>query len=219
MGVSVKWLGHASFQIKVNHRSIYIDPYQGTYEDKADVILVTHSHHDHCDTAKIKSVRKDETVVIAPADCRSRIGGEVKSLKPGERLTVGSIKVEAVPAYNYKRFREPGVPFHPKGLGVGYVMKVDGKTIYHAGDTDFIREMRGLKDISLALLPSGGKYTMDSSEAVEAALSIKPEVVIPMHRLDTEPREFKKQVEMSSKIKVVLLRPGEEYELEPAQTL
>ncbi len=76
--------------------------------------------------------------------------------------------------------------------------------------------MRGLKDIHLALLPSGGKYTMDSSDAVEAALSINPKVVIPMHRLDMEPREFKKQVESSSEIKVVLLKPGEEYELEPA---
>ncbi len=214
MGFSVKLLGHASFQIMVDSRSIYIDPYQGTYRDEADLILVTHSHHDHCDVAKIEAVRKDDTVVIAPADCISKIGGEVKSLKPGDKLTVEDITVEAVSAYNYKRFREPGVPFHPKGLGVGYVITVKGKAIYHAGDTDFIPEMRRLKDIYLALLPSGGRYTMDSPEAVEAALAINPKIVIPMHRLDTELKEFKEQVERSSDIKVVLLKPEEVYELE-----
>ena len=214
MGFSVKLLGHASFQITFDGKEIYIDPYQGTYRDKADLILVTHSHHDHCDVAKIESIRKDDTVVIAPADCVSRIGGEVKSLKPGDKLTAEDITVEAVSAYNYKRFREPGVPFHPKGLGVGYVITVKGKAIYHAGDTDFIPEMRRLEDIYLALLPSGGKYTMDSPDAVEAALTIDPKVVIPMHRLDTELKEFKEQVESSSDIKVVLLKPEEEYELE-----
>lgn len=214
MGFSVKFLGQASFQITVDGKNIYIDPYQGTYKDKADLILVTHSHHDHCDEAKIKSIRKNGTVVIAPADCVSRIGGEVKPLKPGDKSTVENITVKAVSAYNYKRFREPGVPFHPEGLGVGYIITIKGRTIYHAGDTDFIPEMRKLKDIYIALLPSGGRYTMDSPEAVEAALAMNPKIVIPMHRLDTELEEFKKQVESSSNIKVILLKPEEEYELE-----
>ena len=193
---------------------MYIDPYQGTYRDKADVILVTHSHHDHCDVSKIEGIRRNDTVVIAPADCASSIGGEVNTLKPGNKFATGDMAVEAVSAYNYKRFREPGVPFHPKGLGVGYVITVRGRTIYHAGDTDFIPEMRELKDIDLALLPNGGKYTMDSPDAVEAALALNPKVVIPMHRLDTDQAEFKKRVESSSDIKVVLLKPGERYELE-----
>lgn len=214
MGISVKFLGQASFQITADGKTIYFDPYQGTYEDKADLILVTHSHHDHCDVAKIDAVRKDETVIIAPADCAARIGGEVKSLKPGDKLHVRSITVDAVPAYNYKRFREPGVPFHPKGSGVGYLITVNGKTIYHAGDTDFIPEMRELGEIYLALLPCGGKYTMDSPDAVEAALAINPKIMIPMHRLDTDLEKLKKQVENSSATSVLLLTPGQEYELE-----
>ena len=110
--------------------------------------------------------------------------------------------------------RQPGRPFHPKGFGVGYIITIDGKRIYHAGDTDFIPEMRELKDIYLALLPSGGTYTMDNSEAAEAALAIKPKVVIPMHRWDTDPNEFRRRVEAGSReIKVVLLSPGEEYEV------
>jgi L-ascorbate metabolism protein UlaG (beta-lactamase superfamily) len=211
MGISVKWLGHASFEIKADGKTIYIDPYEGEYKDKADLILVSHSHEDHCDTSKIKKIRKEDTLVIAPADCASKIGGKVKPLKPGEKASLADITVEAVAAYNYKRFRSPGNPYHPKGLGVGYLIMIGDKTIYHAGDTDLIPEMSNLKNVYLALLPSGGTYTMDNQEAAEAALIIKPQFVIPIHRWNTNPSEFKNGVEAKSKIKVILLKPGEEF--------
>ncbi|MEM3716389.1 MAG: MBL fold metallo-hydrolase [Candidatus Bathyarchaeia archaeon] len=213
--VSVKWFGHASFQITADGKNIYIDPYEGDYVDKADIILVTHSHYDHCDVSKIEKIRKDETVIIAPADCAGKIRGKIKVLKPGESTTIDNIVVEAVHAYNVKRFRSPGVPFHPKGFGLGYLIKIGDKIIYHAGDTDFIPEMKELKNrrVTLALLPSGGTYTMDNPEASEAAIAINPEIVIPMHRWDTNPEEFKRKVESSSNIKVVLLKPGEKYNL------
>lgn len=214
MGFSVKWLGHASFQIKTDGKNIYIDPYEGEYEDKADLVLVTHSHSDHCDPPKIRKVRKDDTPIIAPEDCISKIGGRIRTLKPGEKVTVGNITVDAVEAYNYKRFRSPGNPFHPKGSGVGYLITIGDKTIYHAGDTDFIPEMKQLKNIHVALLPSGGTYTMDNEEAAEAALTMKPEVVIPMHRWDTNPEDFKKKVESKSNIKVVTLKPRERFEVQ-----
>lgn len=215
MGINVKWFGHASFQVMVNGKNIFIDPYEGEYTDKADVILVTHSHFDHCDASKIKKLRRGDTVVVAPPECASKIGGKVETIEPGERIAIGDITIEAVHAYNVKRFKSPGHPFHPKGLGVGYLIAASGRTIYHAGDTDFIPEMRELRNrnISLALLPSGGTYTMDNPEAAEAALAINPEVVIPMHVWDTNPEEFKRKVEASSKIRVIILKPGEKYGL------
>jgi len=213
MSVIVKWLGHASFQIKAEGKNIYIDPYEGEYAEKADLVLVTHSHFDHCDASKIEKVMKENTVIICPPECVSRLSGNVKAIKPGEKIEVDGVIVEAVHAYNYKRFRSPGNPFHPKGFGNGYIITVGGKRIYHAGDTDFIPEMKDLKNISLALLPSGGTYTMDNSEAAEAALAIKPEAVIPMHRWDSDPEVFRRKVEESSDIKVILLNPGEEYEM------
>ncbi|MGD0329811.1 MAG: MBL fold metallo-hydrolase [Nitrososphaeria archaeon] len=214
MKISIKYLGHASFEIKAGDKTIYIDPYEGEYKDKADLILISHSHDDHCQPSKVKDIRKEDTLVIAPADCALKVGGNVKSLKAGEKSSFGDVTVEAVAAYNYKRFRSPGNPFHPKGFGVGYLVTVGNKTIYHAGDTDFIPEMKNLRNIYLALLPSGGTYTMDNPEAAEAALAIKPEFVIPMHRWKTDPNEFKNDVEAKSKIKVIILKPGEEFKAE-----
>lgn len=213
MNLSIKWLGHASFQIEAEGKTIYVDPYEGKYKEKADIILVTHSHDDHCDLSKIKKIRREGTVIIAPKDCASKIGGNVKTLKPREEIAVGGVIVEAVEAYNYKRFRSPGKPFHPKGFGVGYLLKAEGKTIYHAGDTDFIPEMKELGRVDVALLPSGGTYTMDNVEAAEAAIAINPRIAMPMHRWDTNPKEFKDKVEADSEVKVVILGKGEEYQV------
>lgn len=214
MAVTIKWLAHAGFRIKAEGKTIYIDLEKyGEFSEKADVILVTHSHTDHCDPVQIQRARKPDTLVIAPADCISKIGGNVKTLKAGEETTVDNIKIKAVEAYNVKRFRSPGIPFHPKGLGVGYLIMAEGKTVYHAGDTDFIQEMRQLNNVDVALLPSGDTYTMDNIDAAQAALAFKPKAVIPMHRWSTNPVELKSKVEAESEVKVVLLKEGEEYQV------
>ena len=214
MGILIKWLSHSGFQISINETIVYVDLEENSpVTKKADVILITHSHFDHCHPAKVHEASKESTVIIAPEDCSSKLNRNVRTLKPGEEETYGKIKVRAVEAYNHKRFRSPGNPYHPKGFGVGYLIEVNGKTIYHAGDTDFIPEMNELGSIDVALLPSGDTYTMDNSDAAEAALAINPKVAVPMHRWDTDPQEFKQKVEANSNITVLVLREGEEYQV------
>jgi len=212
MTVTIKWLAHASFQIKANKKIIYIDLEKGaTPKELADLILSTHTHYDHCDPEKINGVRGDNTVVIAPADCHDKIGGTIHSLKPGEEKEFDNVHIRAVEAYNLKRFRSPGQPFHPKGLGVGYIITVEGKSIYHAGDTDFIPEMKELGPIDVALLPAGDTYTMDNDEAADAALAIKPKFAIAMHLWDKGASKFKEKVEANSRIRVVILEKDGEF--------
>lgn len=181
--------------------------------EKADIILVTHNHGDHCSPPKIQKLLKKGTIVIAPKNCASRIGGRVRTIKPGEEVTVDRIKIEVVEAYNINRFKPSGKLWHPKGYGVGYLIKTEGKTIYHAGDTDFIPEMGHLKRIDVALLPTGDKYTMDNTEAAEAAIAIHPKIAMAMHTWESDREEFRTKVEANSKTEVVLLKEGEEYRL------
>jgi len=168
---NITWLGHASFMLK-GERIVYIDPFRIRPMEKADIILITHGHYDHCSPEDVKRISKADTIVIGPPDCACA----TKHLSPGEKLSIGTIVVEAVPAYNLNK------DFHPKfNKWVGYIITIEGKRIYHAGDTDFIPEMRNLKDIDIALLPVGGTYTMTAEEAADAANSFMPKIAVPMH--------------------------------------
>ena len=222
MTVTVRWITHATFQIKSDKENIYVDLYWrkkhaekvSKPSDPATIILSTHNHGDHCDPKAIEMVRTDESIIIAPKDCAKKIGGDVKSLEPGDEVTIRDVKIKAVQAYNVKRFRKPGQPYHPKGYGVGYLITTEGKTIYHAGDTDVIPEMEDLGDIDVALLPSGDTYTMDNADAAEAALITKPKYAVPMHTWDKSTDEFKQKIESDSDIKVMQLGEGEEFILD-----
>ncbi len=180
------WIGHASFYIKNKAGlNIFIDPFnisEETAKNKADVILITHAHFDHCSKKDIEKIATQDTEIIAAPGCLSELDyKKLKIIQPNESLSVKGIEIETVPAYNIKKER---VQFHPKSNNwVGYIIDVDGTKIYHAGDTDFIDEMNGLKskNIEFALLPMGGTYTMDEEEAVEAAKAINAKFIVPMH--------------------------------------
>ncbi|MHA1882816.1 MAG: MBL fold metallo-hydrolase [Candidatus Thorarchaeota archaeon] len=222
MVITIKYLAHASFQIKTSDQNIYIDPStKGTGLKKedfepADLILVTHGHEDHFDKDLIKKIRKFGSSVIAPPNLKKKLkGGIVWDMSPGEFMKMsGGVVVWAAEAYNVKRVRSNGEPFHPKGFGVGFLIKVEEMRIYHAGDTDLIPEMDLLQDVDIdvALLPSGDTYTMDVNEAADAALLFKPRVAIPMHLKGADPEVFKQKIEAESSFtKVVILKEGEEY--------
>jgi L-ascorbate metabolism protein UlaG (beta-lactamase superfamily) len=185
--VELKWLGHSGFFIK-NSKKIYIDPYnikEGM--EKADIILITHSHYDHCSVADIGKIVQDGTKIIMTADCQSKIVRfnipiKMEIVESGQELDIGDIKISVLPAYNLDKH------FHPKNEGwVGYLLKINNILIYHAGDTDLIPEMQkltGYKQVGkefVALLPIGGRFTMNAEEAAEAAKLIKPTIAIPMH--------------------------------------
>jgi L-ascorbate metabolism protein UlaG (beta-lactamase superfamily) len=175
------WLGHASFRLD-GPPTIYFDPWQlKGAPPQADVVLVSHEHHDHCSPDDIKRVTGPGTVIVASAGAAQRLNGDVRQVSPGQRIQIGELEIEAVPAYNVNKFRAPGVPFHPREAGhMGYVVTVQGERLYFAGDTDHIPEMSNLQ-CDVALLPIGGKYTMDAEEAAQAAKNIGPRVVVPMH--------------------------------------
>ncbi len=223
MGITIRLLAHATIQVVAGNTNIYFDPStKGTgLKDKdfspADLILVTHGHDDHLDKGLLKKIRKGGNPIIAPDNLKKEIGFGVFPVSAGSFMQLGSgEKIIGIEAYNVKRFRSPGKPFHQKGEGAGYVLEINGKKIYHAGDTDLIPEMELLaqRGIDVALLPAGDTFTMDVHEAAEAALLIKPKVAIPMHLKGADPQAFKKDVESKSSIKVAILAPGGLYILE-----
>lgn len=170
----IHWLGHASFRID-DAVVIYIDPWKLKQAKPADLILVTHAHFDHLSVGDIAKIAKPGTVIVCPASCADKLSGDVRIMAPGDKLRVGEVSIEAVPSYNTNK------PNHPKQAGnLGYIVEVGGQRIYHAGDTDLIPEMVNLR-CDVALLPIGGKYTMDAVEAAQAVERIKPKAVVPMH--------------------------------------
>jgi len=221
MTISIRWLGHASFQINVDEKVIYVDLYRSKQLrervpddlDPATLVLATHSHNDHCFPEAINEVRTSGTTIIAPADCGDKLGAAITSLAPGEETEVEGITIKAVHAYNVKRFRSPGNPYHPKGFGVGYLISAENKTIYFAGDTDVIPEMKELGLIDVALLPCGDTYTMDNKDAAEATSIIKPKVVVPMHTWDKSIDDFKKLVEKETDTEFRYLKEGESFSI------
>lgn len=170
----IHWLGHASIKI-TGSKTIYVDPFQISGGEPADLILITHDHYDHCSPDDIKKIQAKHTVLIAPLVAAKQLSGNVKTITPGESMTVEGIEIQAVPAYNLY------ASYHPKEKGyVGYIFRLDGTSYYHAGDTDFIPEMKNIH-VDVAFLPVGGKYTMNAEEGAKAAEAIQPQLAIPMH--------------------------------------
>ncbi|RKX80088.1 MAG: MBL fold metallo-hydrolase [Spirochaetes bacterium] len=173
--MKITWLKHAGFLLETNSgKKIFIDPFQIVSNWQADIILCTHSHFDHFSKEDIEKIRKPDTIIVATGDCE-KLSGDQKSVKPGETLPFDDVEVKTVRAYNTNK------NFHPKKNNwVGYIVTVDGESVYHAGDTDLIKEMEEIS-CDIALLPVSGTYVMSASEAAEATRRIDCKKAIPMH--------------------------------------
>ena len=181
----IHWLGHDTFRIE-GSSTLYVDPWKlPANAPPADVILITHDHFDHYSPDDIAAVARPGTLIVGPASVTAALkqveGLSTLTIESGQTVTAATASVTAVPAYNTSKFREPGVPFHPREAGgLGYVIDLDGRRVYHAGDTDVIPEMREVR-CDVALLPIGGTYTMTVPEAAAACELISAAVVVPMH--------------------------------------
>lgn len=192
-GVKIEWTGHSGFIISNGGnghvKRIFIDPYnlsEKASENKADMILITHSHYDHCSIKDMQKVIKHGTKIIIPADVQSKItrleNVSMQIVEAGDEVEIFGIRIEAIPSYNV------GKEFHTKkDQFLGYLVKLNGVIIYHAGDCDKIPEMEKLTGYGkkenkfVAMLPVSGKFVMNPDEAADAAALINPDIAIPMH--------------------------------------
>ena len=189
--MEIFWLGHASFKIKMfSGRIIYLDPYNiKDGEEKADIIVSSHTHGDHFSRSDIKKIWREDTILLGPASIESslkKFNGQ--ALEIGEEFAYKDFTIYLFPAYTVKKST------HPKSnKWAGTIIESAGKSVYHAGDTERIPEMKDLRDrkITVALLPCGGTYTMDFEEASDAAVDIQPEIVVPMHNWEKDLNSFR----------------------------
>ena len=186
---------HGSVAMNYKGFSVQVDPVgkMGQAEidyswfPKADLILITHEHGDHLSPDTIALLSKDDTQILLNAKSRDQLG-KGEAIANGEFRKVGPVGITAVPAYNISEGRQN---FHPKGNGNGYILDFDGFKVYVAGDTEDIDEMASIGPVDVAFLPVNQPYTMTTTQCIEAAMTIKPKVLIPYHMSQTEIQEVK----------------------------
>ena len=202
-GIQIRWYGHDTFTIK-NNVTVCIDPYKLAKPLSAEIILISHNHFDHLSEDDLSKITNKNTIIVAPNECISQLS-KIKNKKiitilPNEEKTINNVKIKAVPAYNIDKINpDTKKPFHPKEDGkVGFIVTINGISVYHTGDSDLIPEMTELMP-NILLVPVSGTYVMTASEAANAVAKIKPKLAIPMHYgtivgSDEDAKEFKSLV-------------------------
>lgn len=182
--LDITFIGHGTLMFNYGGKIFHVDPW-GKLADytklpKADVIILTHEHQDHLDPAAIKEIRTKNTLVVLTETCAQTVPRGI-IMHNGDTKEVEGVKIEAVPAYNMVHMRAPGVPYHPKGVGNGYIFTFGDKRVYVAGDTENTPEMKNLKNIDVAFLPMNLPYTMTPEMVADAAKAFKPKILYPYH--------------------------------------
>lgn len=203
--LKITFIGHGTLMFTFDDKVIHIDPVfrEADYNKmpKADLILITHEHFDHLDPKAIKVIRTEKTKIVLTEKCTKKIKGGIV-MKNGDVKTVSGLKIKAVPAYNIVHKRSNGKPFHPKGVGNGYVVNFNDKRVYVAADTENIPEMKKLKNIDIAFLPMNLPYMMTPEMVAEAARTIKPKILYPYHFGDTDTSKLVELLKEEKEIEV-----------------
>lgn len=182
MALNITVYTQSCIRISCDEGVVYFDPFRmKEAPHDADYILVTHDHFDHFSPEDIDKVSKSGTILIVPEKMLVKAGEvshlvrQIETVSVDQKRVIDGLKIETVPAYNVLK------PFHPKSAGwVGYILITEDKRIYVAGDTDITKENKQVK-CDIALIPIGGKYTMDAKKAAELINTICPSVAIPTH--------------------------------------
>lgn len=202
------FVGHGTLMFEYQGKVIHIDPVmrEADYDNMpdADLILITHHHADHLDMTAISKILKDSTKLIMTQACNENMeySGEVNVMRNGDKLGFYGIVIDAVPAYNIANRRRNGRPYHPRGEGNGYVLTIDGKKIYVAGDTENIPEMRNLINIDVAFLPMNMPYTMTPRMVATAANTFNPKILYPYHYGNSNTNALIKMLNKNQNIEV-----------------
>lgn len=187
--LKITFVGHGTLMFNFGGKVIHVDPFSALADynllPQADLILLTHEHKDHLDLKALNTVRTEKTVVVLTETCAKQVQGGIVMMN-GDVKTVEGLKIEAVPAYNIVHKRDTGQPFHPKGVGNGYIISFGDKRVYVAGDTENVPEMKGLKNIDIAFLPMNLPYTMTPEMVAEGAKAFKPKILYPYHFGETD---------------------------------
>ena len=187
--LKITFIGHGTLMFEFEDKVIHIDPWTQladyTKMARADIILVSHEHGDHLDKKAIGLIRKEGTQIVLSESCAQQVDGGL-IMKNGDERTVEGLKIEAVPAYNILHKRPNGSPFHPKGIGNGYIISFGDKRVYVAGDTENTPEMKRLRNIDVAFLPMNLPYTMTPEMVADAAKAFKPKILYPYHYGETD---------------------------------
>ena len=203
--LTITFVGHGTLMLTCGATVVHVDPVsqEADYEQmpKADLILVTHGHSDHLDVDAIGTLRKPDTEVLLPPSCAASVVGGI-AIGPGESRPFRDLKIAAIDAYNIQHERVKGVPFHPKGEGVGYIVGFGGTRVYIAGDTENTREVKALRNIDIAFLPMNLPYTMTPEMVADAARAFRPAVLYPYHFGDTDTDELGRLLAREKEIEV-----------------
>lgn len=225
--MKLNFIGHSAFYFETEKVRALIDPFitdnpvaKITVNDIKDIthIFITHGHSDHLGDC-VELAKKHNALVITNYEIATFLGAQGVTAHPmhiGGRYEFDFGTVKLTPALHGSGIQtKDGVV--DGGNPAGFVIAIDGKTIYHAGDTGLTMDMKLLEseDIDVALIPIGGNFTMDIRDAVKAVDFIKPKLVIPMHyntfgMIKADPELFKDSV-LSTQVKI--LKPGETIDI------